>query len=90
MKRANHLSCYKIRKGVPTIEPFYFCYEKHDYLLERIESIRHQLIKTANEKKSFTDESVVRLSQELDVYLFELQRRSEDKGLNSKNQVKTL
>ncbi|WP_237728458.1 aspartyl-phosphate phosphatase Spo0E family protein [Paenibacillus sp. OSY-SE] len=67
-----------------------FCYEKHDYLLERIESIRHQLIKTANEKKSFTDESVVRLSQELDVYLFELQRRSEDKGLNSKNQVKTL
>ncbi|WP_237728506.1 aspartyl-phosphate phosphatase Spo0E family protein [Paenibacillus sp. OSY-SE] len=75
---AHHLSCYKIRKGVPTIEPFYFCYVKHDYLLERIESIRHQLIKKANEKKSFTDETVVRLSQELDIYLFEFQRQRQD------------
>ncbi|WP_272943465.1 aspartyl-phosphate phosphatase Spo0E family protein [Paenibacillus sp. OSY-SE] len=44
-----------------------------------MESIRLQLIKTANEKKSFTDEDVVRLSQELDIYLFEFQRRSEGK-----------
>ncbi|WP_268629256.1 aspartyl-phosphate phosphatase Spo0E family protein [Paenibacillus alvei] len=43
-----------------------------------MESIRQQLIKTANEKKSFTNESVVRLSQELDVYLFEFQRRSKE------------
>ncbi|MCY7484801.1 aspartyl-phosphate phosphatase Spo0E family protein [Paenibacillus alvei] len=35
-------------------------------------------MKTANEKKSFTNESVVRLSQELDVYLFEFQRRSKE------------
>ncbi|WP_315973956.1 aspartyl-phosphate phosphatase Spo0E family protein [Paenibacillus melissococcoides] len=77
-----------MRKGVPTIEPFYFCYEKHDYLLERIESIRHQLIKTANEKNSFTDDDVVRLSQELDLYLFEFQRRN--KVLFSRNQVKIL
>ncbi|WP_083858841.1 Spo0E family sporulation regulatory protein-aspartic acid phosphatase [Paenibacillus sp. OSY-SE] len=57
------------------MEPFYFCYVKHDYLIERIESIRLQLIKTANEKNSFTDDDVVRLSQELDLYLFEFQRR---------------
>ncbi|MFA8304351.1 Spo0E family sporulation regulatory protein-aspartic acid phosphatase [Paenibacillus alvei] len=60
------------------MEAFYFCYAKHDYLIEKIESIRQQLIKTANEKKSFTNESVVRLSQELDVYLFEFQRRSKE------------
>nr|WP_272943470.1 aspartyl-phosphate phosphatase Spo0E family protein [Paenibacillus sp. OSY-SE] len=40
-----------------------------------MESIRLQLIKTANEKNSFTDDDVVRLSQELDLYLFEFQRR---------------
>ncbi|MFW5437966.1 aspartyl-phosphate phosphatase Spo0E family protein [Paenibacillus apiarius] len=57
------------------MEPFYFCYVKHDYLIERIESIRLQLIQTANEKNSFTDDDVVRLSQELDLYLFEFQRR---------------
>ncbi|MCM3340545.1 aspartyl-phosphate phosphatase Spo0E family protein [Paenibacillus sp. MER TA 81-3] len=36
-------------------------------------------MKAANEKKSFTDATVVRLSQELDMYLFEFQRRSEAK-----------
>ncbi|MBN3522733.1 aspartyl-phosphate phosphatase Spo0E family protein [Paenibacillus apiarius] len=61
------------------MEPFYFCYVKHDYLLERIESLRQQLIQAANEKKSLTDEAVLRLSQELDMYLFEFQRRSESK-----------
>ncbi|MCY9517900.1 aspartyl-phosphate phosphatase Spo0E family protein [Paenibacillus apiarius] len=32
-------------------------------------------MQTANEKNSFTDDDVVRLSQELDLYLFEFQRR---------------
>ncbi|CAH8249559.1 aspartyl-phosphate phosphatase Spo0E family protein [Paenibacillus melissococcoides] len=45
-------------------------------------------MKTANEKNSFTDDDVVRLSQELDLYLFEFQRRN--KVLFSRNQVKIL
>ncbi|MCE5172652.1 aspartyl-phosphate phosphatase Spo0E family protein [Paenibacillus profundus] len=43
-------------------------YEKHDGLIEKIESIRLELMKAANEKKSFTDDTVVRFSQELDFY----------------------
>ncbi|MCE5171651.1 aspartyl-phosphate phosphatase Spo0E family protein [Paenibacillus profundus] len=77
MKRANHLRCHKIRKGVPVIKPFYYCYEKHDCLSEKIESIRLQLIQAVDNNKSFTDLTVVRLSQELDVYLLEFQKRSE-------------
>lgn len=57
-----------------TIGRFY--YEKPSILIEKIERIRQELIKVANEKKSLTDEAVVKLSQELDVYLLECQKRN--------------
>ncbi|AQR79907.1 hypothetical protein BXP28_20210 [Paenibacillus larvae subsp. larvae] len=48
--------------------------EKHICLIEKIESVRQQLVQAANEKKTFTDIGVVTLSQELDTYLLEYQK----------------
>ncbi|MGG4396090.1 aspartyl-phosphate phosphatase Spo0E family protein [Paenibacillus thiaminolyticus] len=56
--------------------PFTYSYEKAGCLIEIIESTRQELIVAATEKKCLTDETVVRLSQKLDTYLLEFQRRS--------------
>ncbi|MBN3523240.1 aspartyl-phosphate phosphatase Spo0E family protein [Paenibacillus apiarius] len=61
------------------MEPFYFCYEKRDDLLDQIESVRRQLIQAVAEKKSFTDVEIVRLSQQLDFYLVEFEKRRNKK-----------
>nr|WP_237089195.1 aspartyl-phosphate phosphatase Spo0E family protein [Paenibacillus larvae] len=45
--------------------------DKHTCLIEKIESVRQQLVQAVNEKKPFTDRTVVTLSQELDTYLLE-------------------
>lgn len=60
--------------GTATLEPFYFVYEKSTCLIEQIEITRQKMIEAANEKESFTDEAVVRLSQELDSYLLKYQK----------------
>ncbi|MDR0270762.1 aspartyl-phosphate phosphatase Spo0E family protein, partial [Paenibacillus sp.] len=58
-----------------TLTPFYFLYEEPSSLIEKIENIRKELIKVVNEKRSLTDEAVLKLSQELDIYLLECQKR---------------
>ncbi|MCY7484246.1 aspartyl-phosphate phosphatase Spo0E family protein [Paenibacillus alvei] len=60
--------------GAAALEPFYFVYDKSTCLIKKIEMTRQKMIKAANEKESFTDEAVVRLSQELDYYLLEYQK----------------
>ncbi|WP_374019461.1 aspartyl-phosphate phosphatase Spo0E family protein [Paenibacillus thiaminolyticus] len=52
-----------------------FFLEEGDYLIYKIESVRQQMMKIAAEKKNFTDKAVVELSQELDIYLVEYQKR---------------
>ncbi|WP_267934220.1 MULTISPECIES: aspartyl-phosphate phosphatase Spo0E family protein [Paenibacillus] len=44
-------------------------------MLDKIESVRQQLIQAVAEKKSFTDVEIVMLSQQLDVYLLEFHKR---------------
>ncbi|MGG3837708.1 aspartyl-phosphate phosphatase Spo0E family protein [Paenibacillus thiaminolyticus] len=67
----NHQPVYK-----GDLIPFTYSYEKAGCLIEIIESTRQELIETATAKKCLTDETVVRLSQKLDTYLLEFQRRS--------------
>ncbi|MBE9915226.1 aspartyl-phosphate phosphatase Spo0E family protein [Paenibacillus donghaensis] len=55
--------------------PFYFLCEEPITLIEKIENTRRELIKVVNERKSLTDEVVLKLSQELDIYLLECQKR---------------
>lgn len=48
----------------------------HDLqMLEKIERLKKQLISIVNEKNDFKDDEVVRISQELDVYLLDYQKR---------------
>ncbi|WCF10755.1 aspartyl-phosphate phosphatase Spo0E family protein [Paenibacillus thiaminolyticus] len=63
-------------EGKGALIPFQYSYEKPGCLIEMIESTRQELIVVAIEKKCLTDETVVRLSQKLDTYLLEFQRRS--------------
>ncbi|WP_231586925.1 aspartyl-phosphate phosphatase Spo0E family protein [Paenibacillus sp. E194] len=44
-------------------------------MLEKIERLKKQLISIVNEKNDFKDDEVVRISQELDVYLLDYQKR---------------
>ncbi|WP_272491074.1 aspartyl-phosphate phosphatase Spo0E family protein [Paenibacillus apiarius] len=48
-------------------------------MLDQIESVRRQLIQAVAEKKSFTDVEIVRLSQQLDFYLVEFEKRRNKK-----------
>lgn len=52
-----------------------FFLDEVDCLRYKIESVRQQMIQVAAEKKNFTDKTVVELSQELDIYLLEYQKR---------------
>ena len=48
----------------------------HDLqMLEKIERLKKQLISIVNEKNDFKDDEVVRISQELDVYLLDYQKK---------------
>ncbi|GAC43289.1 aspartyl-phosphate phosphatase Spo0E family protein [Paenibacillus popilliae] len=58
--------------------PINYHNEKPSCLIEIIESTRRELIETAIQKRCLTDETVVRLSQKLDTYLLEFQRRNCD------------
>ncbi|WP_268622409.1 aspartyl-phosphate phosphatase Spo0E family protein [Paenibacillus alvei] len=48
-------------------------WDESEYLICKIETIRQQMVKAA-EKKSLIDETVVKLSQELDIYLVKYQK----------------
>lgn len=52
-----------------------FFLDEVDCLRYKIESVRQQMMQIAAEKKNFTDKAVVELSQELDIYLVEYQKR---------------
>jgi hypothetical protein len=56
--------------------PINYRLDKPRCLIEVIESTRRELIETVAQKRCLTDETVVRLSQKLDTYLLEFQRRS--------------
>lgn len=65
----------RINSCTGTLVPFYFLCEEPITLIEKIENTRRELIKVVNERKSLTDEVVLKLSQELDIYLLECQKR---------------
>ncbi|WP_338135868.1 aspartyl-phosphate phosphatase Spo0E family protein [Paenibacillus thiaminolyticus] len=52
-----------------------FFLDEVDCLRYKIEAVRQQMMQIAAEKKNFTDKAVVELSQELDIYLVEYQKR---------------
>ncbi|MCE5168297.1 aspartyl-phosphate phosphatase Spo0E family protein [Paenibacillus profundus] len=45
-------------------------------LIQKVEDLRQRLIRTVGSIKSFNDERVVELSQELDYYVLQLQKRT--------------
>ncbi|MFU1792945.1 aspartyl-phosphate phosphatase Spo0E family protein [Paenibacillus azoreducens] len=47
---------------------------------EKINELRKQLVETMGMKWKFTDEEVVRISQQLDAYIVEMQSRRDEKG----------
>ncbi|MCM3338804.1 aspartyl-phosphate phosphatase Spo0E family protein [Paenibacillus sp. MER TA 81-3] len=52
-------------------------------LMQTIERIRRELVQAVNEKKSFTDDEIVKLSQQLDDYLVTVQRETYAKWMVS-------
>ncbi|MBN3523817.1 aspartyl-phosphate phosphatase Spo0E family protein [Paenibacillus apiarius] len=55
----------------------------HEALIHKIERIRRDLVQAVNEKKSFTDDEIVKLSQQLDDYLVAVQRETYAKWMVS-------
>ncbi|TDL55562.1 aspartyl-phosphate phosphatase Spo0E family protein [Paenibacillus dendritiformis] len=51
------------------------CIYYNDRLFKKIQQLRHKLVTIVNVKKNFTDDEVVSVSQELDSYLVEFQRK---------------
>lgn len=47
----------------------------NDRLFSKIQQLRQKLVTIVNVKNSFTDDEVVSVSQELDYYLVEFQRK---------------
>ncbi|MBG9794629.1 hypothetical protein ABD76_19880 [Paenibacillus dendritiformis] len=45
-----------------------------DDILHKINGLRKKLIHVANQKGKFTDDEVVQVSQQLDIYILELQK----------------
>ncbi|EJW17245.1 Spo0E like sporulation regulatory protein [Paenibacillus alvei DSM 29] len=45
------------------------------YMMEKIELLKQRLISIVNERNDFTDDEVIRVSQELDVYLLAYQKK---------------
>ncbi|PZM66821.1 aspartyl-phosphate phosphatase Spo0E family protein [Paenibacillus dendritiformis] len=45
-----------------------------DDILHKINGLRQKLIHVANQKGKFTDDEVVQVSQQLDIYILELQK----------------
>ncbi|RJG15194.1 aspartyl-phosphate phosphatase Spo0E family protein [Paenibacillus thiaminolyticus] len=45
-----------------------------DDALNKVNGLRQELIRIANEKGKFTDHEVVRVSQQLDIYILEIQK----------------
>lgn len=45
-----------------------------DDALNKVNRLRQELIRIANEKGKFTDDEVVRVSQQLDTYILEVQK----------------
>lgn len=45
-----------------------------DEILQKINELRQKLIHTANQKGKLTDEEVIQISQQLDVYILEFQK----------------
>ncbi|MBG9737322.1 aspartyl-phosphate phosphatase Spo0E family protein [Paenibacillus alvei] len=44
-------------------------------MIEKIELLKQRLISIVNERNDFTDDEVIRVSQELDVYLLAYQKK---------------
>ncbi|MFW5436448.1 aspartyl-phosphate phosphatase Spo0E family protein [Paenibacillus apiarius] len=40
-----------------------------------MQNLRQQLVKAVNQKKGFTDSEVIMISQELDIYILESQKK---------------
>lgn len=57
-------------------------WDESEYLICKIETIRQQMVQAA-EKKSLVDETVVKLSQELDIYLVKYQKSKLSKNKKS-------
>lgn len=57
-------------------------WDESEYLICKIETIRQQMVQAA-EKKSLDDETVVKLSQELDIYLVKYQKSKHSKNKKS-------
>ncbi|MDG0871669.1 aspartyl-phosphate phosphatase Spo0E family protein [Paenibacillus thiaminolyticus] len=51
--------------------------------LQKVEELRQRLTRTVGDMKSLSDENVVKLSQELDCYILQLQKK------NYLNRIKT-
>ncbi|WP_106769174.1 aspartyl-phosphate phosphatase Spo0E family protein [Paenibacillus faecalis] len=45
-----------------------------DEILQKINELRQKLIHTVNQKGKLTDEEVIQISQQLDVYILEFQK----------------
>ncbi|WP_087435604.1 aspartyl-phosphate phosphatase Spo0E family protein [Paenibacillus apiarius] len=60
-----------------------YLYDKLDdnELSKMIQNLRQRLVLTVSEKNNFTDKEVVLLSQELDVYILEYQKKTFHKEL---------
>ncbi|WP_374017314.1 aspartyl-phosphate phosphatase Spo0E family protein [Paenibacillus thiaminolyticus] len=46
----------------------------HDDTLNKVNGLKQELIEIVHEKGKFTDDEVVRVSQQLDMYILEIQR----------------
>ncbi|NGP62063.1 aspartyl-phosphate phosphatase Spo0E family protein [Paenibacillus thiaminolyticus] len=52
-------------------------------ILQKVEELRQRLTRTVGDMKSLSDENVLKLSQELDCYILQLQKK------NYLNRIKT-
>lgn len=46
-----------------------------DDALNKVNGLRQELIRIANKKGKFTDDEVIQISQQLDIYILELQKK---------------
>ncbi|WP_374017500.1 aspartyl-phosphate phosphatase Spo0E family protein [Paenibacillus thiaminolyticus] len=52
-----------------------YCSASNDSLFKKIQQLQQKLVTIVSVKKNFTDDEVVSVSQELDYYLVEFQRK---------------
>ncbi|MBN3524502.1 aspartyl-phosphate phosphatase Spo0E family protein [Paenibacillus apiarius] len=59
-------------------------------LIQKVEDLRQRLVRTVGSIKSFNDEYVVELSQELDSYVLQLQKKNYSLKLKDKGKAGPL